>query len=122
MRQTSLEHADFLAYRQIQVPGGYTIYAHALSKLGLPQVLLLREVLLVVVSTCFSSQEIYCRSRGSSFIESSKASPLLVSAIVPALLSTTCQDPFKDCPTVLSSDEVLFPGSRESHMYGHRVI
>ena len=29
-----------------------------------------------LVSNCFSSQEIYCRSRSRSFIESSKASPL----------------------------------------------
>jgi hypothetical protein len=44
MRQICLEHADFLAYSQIQVPGGYTVYANALLKLGLPQTLLLREV------------------------------------------------------------------------------
>lgn len=48
MRQTCLRHADFLADSQIQIPGGYTVYANALSKLGLPQTLLLRESLLVV--------------------------------------------------------------------------
>jgi hypothetical protein len=44
MRQTCLQHADFLACNQIQVPGGYTVYANAMSKLGLPQTLLLRGV------------------------------------------------------------------------------